>query len=195
MNKPTDLLGDTIRDALAIETEHAEQCQAFDAAAAAHALLADRARWNKYVTLARKLHFGWESEAMVFLAAASPVPTKGRKAKDPIEAWLYAQADAEGHGPHSRHHGAAVVRLRADDPTDGIAYDVAGGMDYHAATRAVSPPKAASPESGVTTSDRAKREIARKRRAAREAGQGFFAGLAFRAPRDPDADDLIPEGV
>lgn len=191
MDKPTDLLGDTIHDAIAIDADHAEQCDAFDAAAAAYALLADRGRWAKYVKLAHNLGLR-DAEAVVFCAAATPPPRKGRNAADPIRAAIFAAAEAEGRGPYARRHGAAVAALLADDPTEGIGYDVAGGMDYHATRHA--PRRTEATNAGSTTApDRAMREIARKRRAAREAGQGFFPGLAFRAPRDPDDDDLLSE--
>lgn len=192
--QPTDMLGDTVRAGITIEADHAEQCEAFDQAAAAHALLADRARWNKYLKLARNLRFGEEAEAMVFLAAAAPVPTMGRKAKDPVSAWLYAQADAAGHGPHSRAHGAAVLALPPHDPTNGLGYDIAGGIDHHAAGGKAPHSKAPCQVISKDAAPRTLREHAQKRRDAREAGQGFFCGLAFRTPSESD-DDLIPEGA
>lgn len=189
---PADLLGDAI--AVAIEADHAEHCDAFDAAAAAHALLADRERWDAYVALARRLGFRGDAEAVVFVAAATPAPRKGRDAADPVRAAIYAAAEADGHGPHSRKHGAAVVALPAHDPTEGIAYSVAGGMDYHATARKAPRPKAPGPAVGKQADARRLREIQQAKRVARETGQGFFFGLGFRAPRDPD-DDLLPEGV
>lgn len=192
--KPTDLLGDLIADALTIEAEHAEQDAEFDGAALAHALYADRARWNEYVTLARNLKLR-DAEAVVFVAAATPAPTKGRRAADPIRAAIFAAAEADGCGPHSRKHGAAVLTLPPRDPTDGLTYDVAAGADRHEAEISRPRTKAPGPAKGRVASDRTLREQAQKRRAARESGQGFFFGLGFRSPVDPDDDDLLPEGV
>lgn len=164
------------------------------AAARAHALLADSNRWNSYVRLARNLGFRGDAEAVVFCAAAAPIPRKGRKAADPIRAAIHAAAESEGRGPHAAKHGAAVVTPPLDDPTNGVAYDVAGGLDRHQSTLKAPRAKAPAPAVGCRATDRTLRRHQQAKRRARETGQGFFCGLGFRAPRDPD-DDLIPEGA
>lgn len=160
------------------------------AAARAHALLADSNRWNSYVRLARNLGFRGDAEAVVFCAAAAPTPTRGRKADDPIRAAIHAAAESEGRGPHARKHGAAVVTPPPNDPTNGSVYDVAGGLDHHRAQLKAPRATAPAPAVGCRAAARTLRRHQQAQRRAREARQGFFCGLGFRVPRDPDDDDL-----
>lgn len=160
------------------------------AAARAHALLADADRWNSYVRLARNLGFRGDAEAVVFCAAAAPTPRKGRDAADPIRAAIFSAAEAEGRGPHARKHGAAVVTPPTNDPTNGAAYDPASALDHHRSTLKAPRSKAPAPAVGCRAAGRTLRRHQQAQRRAREARQGFFCGLGFRAPRDPDDDDF-----